>query len=91
MPPSHQWIAGELDRFDEQRQRDRHMHGAGDGHVGIRPWSRVLEAVLLDVPDRCVGRNRQIAERHVTEQPVVRALDGLTAQHAREPAPTGRQ
>lgn len=90
IPPSHQWNPPSATGGDEQRQRDRHVHGPGHRQVGIRSRPEVLEAVLLDVPDRRVGGYGQRGERHVAEQAPVRGLERVATQDAGEAAAHGR-
>src|SRR5664280_302429 len=76
--------AGELHRLDEQRQRDGHVDGPGHRQVRVGAGAHVLEAILLDVPDRRVGGDRHLAEGHVAQQPAVQGLDALAPDDTAE-------
>jgi hypothetical protein len=79
-----------LDRFDKKWQRNGHTDGSGDGQVGMGAWAEVLDAVVFDVPDRRVGRDGKLRERHAAEQFVVDRLDAVTVDDAGEAAPRCR-
>src|SRR5512140_863724 len=70
------------DRLDEQRKGYRHPDGTGHRQVRIGPRAEVVDEVVLDVPDRRVGRSRQFAERAVAEVMPVEGLQLVAAQQA---------
>ena len=74
--------AGELDGLDEERQRDRHVHGARHRNIGIGSGTDEFEPILLDIPNRRIGGDRHLAEPHVSQQAPVCVLDCITPQHA---------
>ena len=77
--------------FGEQRERYGHVHRPGYGDVGVGRRPEVVDAVVIDAPDRAVGRDRQVAQSSIAKQPAVGRLYAVALDDAAEAAATAGQ
>jgi hypothetical protein len=57
----------ELDWLEEQRECNRHMDGPCNLQIGVRARTDVLDSIVLDVPNRRVRRNREVAQCQIAD------------------------